>query len=115
MQNDPDSAARSAPESLIIGLIENSNATAYQEAGTSGLPTEYAPGAENSAPTAEQLPPSATAREAATAAAGTSSGEDGGSGKSTVRVVPFQSLPECAQEELGKELFDDPLLTVENV
>ena len=39
----------------------------------------------------------------------------GGSENPTVQVVPFQSLPQSAQEELGKDLFDDPLLSVENV
>ena len=51
----------------------------------------------------------------ATATAGTGGGEARGSGKSTIPVVPFQSLPQSAQEELRKELFDDPLLTIENV
>ena len=31
------------------------------------------------------------------------------------RVVPFQSMPQSTQEELGKELFDDPLLSIDNV
>ena len=48
-------------------------------------------------------------------AAGIGGGDAGGSGKTSVQVVPFQSLPQSAQEELGKEPFDDPLLTVENV
>jgi len=73
--------------------------------GTSGTAKESAHEAEKSAPIAEQIPPSAAA----------SGGEAGGSGRSSVRVVPFQSLPQSAQEELGKEPFDDPLLTVENV
>ena len=90
-------------------MIKKSDAAACQEVGTSGTSKESGPGAEKSSP-------SAIASDATTtAAAGTGGGEAGGSGKSSVRVVPFQSLPESAQEELEKELFDDPLLTVENV
>ena len=38
-----------------------------------------------------------------------------GSKNPTVRLVPFQSVPQSTLEELGKELFDDPLLSVENM
>ena len=38
-----------------------------------------------------------------------------GSRNPAVRVVPFQSLQQSTQEELGKELFDDSLLTIDNV
>ena len=38
-----------------------------------------------------------------------------GSKNPTVRLVPFQSMPQSTQEELGKELFDDPLLSIDNV
>ena len=38
-----------------------------------------------------------------------------GSRNPSVRLVPFQSMPQSTQEELGKELFDDPLLSIENV
>ena len=38
-----------------------------------------------------------------------------GSKNPTVRLVPFQSMPQSTQEELGKELFDDPLLSMENL
>ena len=102
VQSDPDSTTRSAPESLIIGLIESSTAAACQEAGTSGtsIPRPH---------------PSAATGETTTTTAGIGSGEAEGSRNPTVRVVPFQSLPQSAQEELGKELFDDSLLTVENV
>ena len=75
---------------------------------------ESAPGAKKFAPTTEQIPPSAAANDAGTAAAA-SGGEAGGSGRSGVRVVPFQSLLSSTQEELGKELFNDPLLTVDNI
>ena len=83
--------------------------------GTSGTSEEGAPGAEKSAPSTEQTPSSAAASDSAGAAAATSGGEAGGSGRSHVRVVPFQSLPSSHQEELGKELFDDLLLTVDNI
>jgi hypothetical protein len=74
-------------------------------AGTSGTST-----LETARP-----PPSAATGETATTAAGIGSGEAEGSRNPPVRVVSFQSLPQSAQEELGKELFDDPLLTVKNV
>jgi hypothetical protein len=59
--------------------------------------------------------PSAATGETAADAAGIGGGDAGGSGKTSIQVVPFQSLPQSSQEELGKEPFDDPLLTVENV
>ena len=105
MQSDPDSTTRSAPELLIIGLIESSTAAACQEAGTSGTST----------PKTARPPPSAATGETATAATGIGSGEAERSRNPPVRVVSFQSLPQSAQEELGKELIDDPLLTVKNV
>ena len=43
-----------------------------------------------------------------------SSGAEGSRGPA-VRLVPFQSMPQSTQKELGKELFDDPLLSVDNV
>ena len=38
-----------------------------------------------------------------------------GSRDPAVRLVPFQFMPQSTQEELGKELFDDPLLSIDNV
>ena len=58
--------------------------------------------------------PSAATRETATTA-GIGGGKAEGLRNRAIRVVPFQSLPQSAQEELGKELFDDPLLSIENV
>ena len=43
-----------------------------------------------------------------------SSGAEGLRGPA-VRLVPFRSMPQSTQEELGKELFDDPLLYVDNI
>jgi len=72
VHKDPDSATRSAPESPIIGLIENSDAIACQETGTSGTPKE-------SAPEAEKTSPSVAAKGGDTAAfAGSGGGEAGG-------------------------------------
>ena len=104
VHSDLDTTTRSAPESPIIGFIKSLVATCH-EAGTSRTSKESTP----------KVRKSLVAEETATAAADTGGSEAGGSGKSTIRVVPFQSLPQSAQEELGKELFDDPLLTVENV
>src|SRR6185312_14472351 len=42
------------------------------------------------------------------------SGAQGSRGPA-VRLVPFQSMPRSTQEELGKELFDDPLLSIDNM
>jgi len=50
VHKDPDSATRSAPESPIIGLIENSDAIACQETGTSGTPKESTPEAKKTSP-----------------------------------------------------------------
>ena len=86
-------------------MIESS-AVVYQEAGTSGASKE-------SIPKRTKLIPSAT-EETATAA-GIRGDEAEGSKNHFVRVVPFQTLPQYVQQELGKELFDDPLLSIENV
>ena len=106
MQRDPEATTRSAPKSPIIGLIENS-AAGCQDVGTPGIIKEAIPGTTK--PT-----PSAATRETATTA-GIGGGKAEGLRNRAIRVVPFQSLPQSAQEELGKELFDDPLLSIENV
>ena len=55
------------------------------------------------------------AAEGASKAGGSgSSGAEGSKGP-TVRLVPFQSMPQSTQEELRKELFDDPLLSLDNM
>ena len=57
----------------------------------------------------------AAAGEGTSNAAGCDSDKAEGSKNPTVRLVPFQSMPQSTQEELGKDLFDDPLLSVENM
>ena len=106
MQSDPRTTTRSAPESPVIGLIENSTAICQNAdiPGTSNEPNLEAP----------KLTPS-VATEGTPSAAEIGSGGAEGSRNPTIRVVPFQSLPQSTQEELGNELFDDPLLTIDNV
>ena len=106
MQNDLEKTTRSASESPVIGLIENSTAI---------LPSADTPGTSNEQnPAVPKLAPSATT-EGTSSAAGIGNGGAEGSRNPAVRVVPFQSLPQSTQEELGKELFDDPLLSIDNV
>jgi len=106
MENDPETTTRSAPESPIIGLIENSIANS---------PNANMPGTSNEPnPKAPKLTPSAATNNTSNAD-GTGSGGTEGSKTPAVRLVPFQSLPQSTQEELGKELFDDPLLFIDNV
>ena len=105
MQNDLETTTRSAPESPVIGLIENSTANSpnADTPGTSGEPNLEAP-----------PPTHSVATEGTSNADGIGSGGAEGSKTPTVRVVPFQSLPQSTQEELGKEVFDDPLLSIDN-
>ena len=106
VQNDPETSTRSVPVSPVVGLIENS---------TANLPNRDMPGTSNEPnPEAPKLTPS-VAIEGTSSATGIGSNRAEGSRNPTVWVVPFQSLPQSAQEELGNELFDDPLLTIENV
>jgi len=105
MQSDSKTTTRSTPESPVIGLIVNS---------TANLPNTDTPGTSNEPnPEAPKITPSAT--EGTSSAAGTNSGRAEGSRDPAVRVVPFQSMPQSTQEELGQELFDDPLLSIDNV
>ena len=64
-------------------------------------------------PEAPKITPAVT--EGTSSAAGTNSGRAEGSRDPTILVVPFQSMPQSTQEELGQELFDDPLLSIDNV
>ena len=79
-----------APDSPILGLVEDSSVAGTQRAGTSAE-------AEKSTPVSS------------------SGGGTGESPSTGVPLRPFQSLPGFIQEKLGAELFDDPLLTLENM
>ena len=97
MQSDPETTTRSAPESPVIGLIENSTAIC-QNADTPGTSNEPNLGTSNeSNPEAPKLTPSAATEDTSTAA-GIGSGGAEGSRNPTVRVVPFQSMPLSTQE-----------------
>jgi len=106
MESSPDTTTRSSPDSPVIGLIKNTTANPVNidMPGTSNEPNPEAP---------KHTP--STATEGTSKAAGTGSSGAEGSKTPTVRLVSFQSLPQSTQEELGKELFDDPLLSVDNV
>ena len=105
MSSDSEETSRSAPESLVIGLIENPVAD-LPNVDTAGKSNESNPEAPDHTP---------AAAEGASNAGGTGSSGAEGSRGPAVRLVPFQSMPQSTQEELGKELFDDPLLSIENV
>ena len=99
-----EGTSRSAPESPVIGLIETPAAS---------LPS--ADTAENpSKPNPETSDTPAAAEGASNAGGSGSSGAERSKGPS-IRLVPFQSMPQSTQEELGKELFDDPLLSLDNM
>ena len=100
-----EGTSRSAPESPVIGLIENPVA-GMPNVDTAGKSNEPNPEAPDHTP--------ATAEGASNAGGTGSSGAEGSRGPA-VRLVPFQSMPQSTQEELGKELFDDPLLSIDNV
>ena len=105
MSSSSEGTSRSAPESPIIGLIETP-AASLPSTDTAEKPRE---------PTLEALEHTSAATEGASNAGGSrSNGAEGSKGPS-VRLVPFQSMPQSTQEELGKELFDDPLLIVDNM
>ena len=104
MSSGLEGTSRSVPESPIIGLIETP-ATSFPSADTAENPSE---------PSSETSDTPAAAEGASKAGGSGSSGAEGSKGPS-VRLVPFQSMPQSAQEELGKELFDDPLLSLDNM
>jgi len=76
------------------------------DAETAGISNEPNPEAPEHTP---------AAAEGTSNAGGTGSSGAEGSRGPAVRLVPFQSMPQSTQEELGKELFDDPLLSVDNI
>ena len=106
MGSSPEASTRFTPDSLVIGLIENSTSLSPSVAmpRTSKEPTLEIPASTPSA-----------AGEGTSSAAGCGGDRAEGSKNSTVRLVPFQSMPKSTQDELGKELFDDSLLSVENM
>ena len=104
MKSSSEGTSRSAPESPIIGLIETL-ATSLPSADTAENPSKPSPETSDTPAAAEGV---------SKAGGSGSSGAEGSKGPS-VRLVPFQSMPQSAQEELGKELFDDPLLSLDNM
>ena len=105
MQSSSEGTSRSAPESPVIVLIENPSSSLLN-ADTTGISNEPNPEAPKHTP---------AAAEGASNANGTGSSGAQGLRGPAVRLVPFQSMPQSTQEELGKELFDDPLLSVDNI
>ena len=97
--------SRSAPESPVIGSIENPSAS-LPNTDTTGISTEPNPQAPEHTP---------AAAEGASNADGTGNSGAQGSRGPVVRLVSFQSMPQSTRHELGKELFDDPLLSIDNV
>ena len=102
MSSGSEGTSRSAPESPVIGLIETpaANLTVVDTPKKSSKPNPEHTRA---------------AAEGASNAGGPGSNEAEGSKGPAVRLVPFQSMPQSTQEELGKELFDDPLLSLDNM
>lgn len=104
MSSGSEETSRSAPDSPVIGLIENP-AASFSSADTAEKPSEPSPKTSDTP----------AAAEGASKADGSGSSGSEGSKCPSVRLVPFQSMPQSAQEELGKELFDDPLLSLDNM
>ena len=102
------SSSRSAPDSPIMGVVKGSGDAATQEASADREVEKDTSGAEKSAPSLTNI-------EGASPSTAAAAGEAGGSGSTGNRIIPFQSLPPSVQEQLGKDLFDDPLLTPENM
>ena len=102
MSSSSEGTSLSAPESPIIGLIENPSVST-----PSPETTEI-----SNKPNPEVFGHTHAAAEGISNATGPSSS---GSKGPAVRLVPFQSMPQSAQEELGKELFDDTLLSLDNI
>ena len=105
MSSGSEGPSRSAPESPVIGLIETPAAILpnVNTAEKSSKPNPEAP---------EHTP--AAAEGASKAGGSRSSGAEGSKGPA-IQLVPFQSMPQSTQEEFGKELFDDPLLSLDNL
>ena len=101
MGSSPEASTRFTPDSLVIGLIQNSTSLSPSVAmpRTSKEPTLEIPASTPSA-----------AGEGISSAAGCEGDIPEGSKNPTVRLVPFQSMPKSTQEELGKELFCNTLI-----
>ena len=95
VSSSSEGTSRSAPESHVIGLIENSVA---------GLPNVDTAGKSNE-PNPEAPDHTPAAAEGASNASGTGSSGAEGSRGPAVRLVPFQSMPQSTQEELGGKNF----------
>ena len=100
MLSGSEGTSRSAPDSPIIGLIETPAAN---------LPVVDT-AEKSSEPSPEHTP---AAAEGVSNARGSGSNEAEVSKGPAVRLVPFQSMSQTTHEELGKELFDDPLLSLD--
>jgi len=83
VQSDSEKTTRSAPESPVIGLIENSTAS-IPDAETARISNEPNPEAPEHTP---------SAAEGTSNAGGTGSSGAEGSRGPAVRLVPFQSMP----------------------
>ena len=105
MSSSSERTNRSAHESPIIGLIEDPSA-GLPSADTDGISSKPNPQAPERAQ---------TAAEGGSNTDGTGNNGAQGLRSPAVRVLPFQSMPQSTQEELGKELFDDPLLSIDNM
>ena len=106
MESSSEASTRSTPDSPVIGLIKNS---------TTLSPSVDMPEASKEPPLEVPVSTPPTTCEGTSNTAGSGSDKAEGSKNPTVWLVPFQSMPQSTQEELGKELFDDPLLSVENM
>ena len=104
MSSGSEGTSRSALDSPIIELIETP-AASFPSADTAERPSKPSP----------ETSDTPAAAEGASNAGGSGSSGAEGSKSPSVRLVPFQSIPQSAQEELGKKLFDDPLLTIDNM
>jgi len=105
MSSGSEGTSRSAPESPVIGLNETP-AASLPSADTTEKSSEPCPEAPDHTP---------AAAEGTSNAGGSGSSGAEGSKDPAVWLVPFQSMPQSTQEELGKELFDDPLLSLDNM
>ena len=104
VSSSSEGTSRSASESPVIGLIETPTAS-LPSVDTTVNPSKPNP----------EISDTPAAAEGASKAGGSGSSGTKRSKDPSVRLVPFQSMPQSAQEELGKELFDNPLLSLDNM